>query len=162
MEFNLPVVPFAKFGAYADTSVFGGVFDVQFHRASREFFKQVLEGRIELVVSSIVVQEIEEAPSEVRELFNQILPFPQNLSITEAALRLQRSYLNANILTPKWHTDALHVALATDARCSAIVSWNFRHIVNFNKIPLYNAVNRIHGYHEIGICSPSEVLFYDE
>lgn len=43
-----------------------------------------------------------------------------------------------------------------------IVSWNFKHIVHFEKISLYNAINRIHGYREIFINSPSEVITYDE
>ena len=38
--------------------------------------------------------------------------------------------------------DALHVAVATVSGCSVIVSWNFKHIVNYRKIPLYNAINR--------------------
>ena len=35
------------------------------------------------------------------------------------------------------------VALATVSKCSLIVSWNFKHIVHFEKIPLYNAVNTL-------------------
>lgn len=147
---------------YADTSVYGGVFDTQFHVASRSFFEHVLEGKFELVISAIVAREIEAAPVEVRELFDQMSPFSVNIEISEAALRLHNGYLKARILTPKWHSDAFHVALASVSNCNAIISWNFRHIVNFNKIPLYNAVNRIHGYHEIGIFSPLEVMFYDE
>ena len=40
----------------------------------------------------------------------------------------------------------MHVALATVANARMIVSWNFKHIVNFQKIPLYNAVNKLKGY----------------
>jgi hypothetical protein len=50
------------------------------------------------------------------------------------------------------------VALATVSQASLIVSWNFRHIVNFNKIPMYNAVNTLHGYNRIAIYSPLEVI----
>jgi len=39
--------------------------------------------------------------------------------------------------------DALHVALASVAGCTMIVSWNFKHIVHFPKIPLYRAINVI-------------------
>ena len=39
-----------------------------------------------------------------------------------------------------------------------IVSWNFKHIVNFRRIPLYNAVNKANGYGEIGIFTPQEVI----
>jgi hypothetical protein len=39
-----------------------------------------------------------------------------------------------------------------------IVSWNFRHIVHFQKMPLYNAVNALHRYPAIEIHSPAEVI----
>ncbi len=42
-----------------------------------------------------------------------------------------------------------------------IVSWNFTHIVHFEKIPLYNAVNTLNGYAQIGFFSPMEVVQYD-
>jgi len=39
-----------------------------------------------------------------------------------------------------------------------IVSWNFRHIVHYQKIPKYNAVNVLNGYAPIAIHSPLEVI----
>ncbi len=64
-------------------------------------------------------------------------------------------------MTSKSAEDALHVALATTWSCSIIVSWNFRHIVHFEKIPLYNAVNVLNGWGHIGIYSPLEVIEYE-
>ena len=57
---------------------------------------------------------------------------------------------------------ALHVALATTNRCRLIVSWNFKHIVHFDKIPLYNGVNLINGYDTLSINTPSEVIDYED
>ena len=81
--------------------------------------------------------------------------------ITPAALRLQLAYVREKILTPRWEDDALHVALATTSGCDFIVSWNFKHIVNFQKIPLYNAVNTLMGLRTIEIYSPLEVISDD-
>jgi hypothetical protein len=39
-----------------------------------------------------------------------------------------------------------------------IVSWNFRHIVHYQKVPLYNAVNLLHRRATLEIRSPSEVI----
>jgi len=39
-----------------------------------------------------------------------------------------------------------------------MVSWNFKHIVNLNRIRLYNSVNLKLGYPMIEIRSPREVL----
>jgi len=42
-----------------------------------------------------------------------------------------------------------------------IVMWNFKHIVHFKKIPLYNAINILKGYDQIAIYSPLEVINYE-
>ena len=43
-----------------------------------------------------------------------------------------------------------------------IVSWNFTHIVHFEKIPKYNALNTLKGYESISIYSPLEVVGYGD
>jgi len=147
---------------YADTSVFGGAFDEEFRGASRDFFDQVRRGRFELVTSAVVQQEVAAAPARVRNLFDAILPLTKVAAVTEETLRLQAAYLSAGILPPKWAADALHVALATTSRASLIVSWNFAHIVHFDKIFLYNEVNAREGHAAIAIHSPLEVISYED
>lgn len=147
---------------YADTSVFGGVFDAEFEEPSKAFFRAVREARFVLVSSELVRQEIHAAPKKVQELFPDILPIIDIAEVTAEALKLQHAYTEAGILSEKHSTDALHVALATISQASLIVSWNFRHIVNFQKIPMYNAVNTLHGYREIAIYSPLEVIEYED
>ena len=147
---------------YADTSVFGGAFDEEFEEASQSFFDMIRRGRFHLLTSVVLQEEIEPAPAEVQELFEEMLNFAEIVDVSETALQLQRAYLDAEIVTEKWATDALHVALATVTGCSMIVSWNFKHIVHFRKIPLYNAVNTLSGYSNIAIYSPQEVIDYEE
>ncbi len=147
---------------YADTSVFGGVFDEEFEEASQIFFNQVQSGRFQLVTSAIVQGELERAPAEVQNFFDEMLELMEIVDISDEALQLQRAYLDAKIISQRWSVDALHVALATVAECSVIVSWNFRHIVHSEKIPLYNAVNTLEGYASIAIYSPLEVISYEE
>ena len=43
-----------------------------------------------------------------------------------------------------------------------IVSWNFQHIVHFQKIPLYNAINMLQGHQTLAIFSPREVIRYED
>ena len=54
--------------------------------------------------------------------------------------------------------NGMHVALARVGRCRCIVSWNFKHIVHFDKIPLYHGVNLINGFESISINPPAEVV----
>lgn len=102
-------------------------------------------------------KEIEDAPRAGRDLFREMLRAAEVAAITEDALRLRDAYQAAGILSPRWADDALHVAMATVAGCVMIVSWNFKHIVHFEKIPLCNAVNTLQGFGPIQIYSPLEV-----
>lgn len=143
---------------YADTSVYGGILDDEFATASRAFFEQVQDGRFSLAVSIVVMDELEAAPEAVQSQFRELARLARIVDINEQALSLQQAYLDAGILTLKSKEDALHVALATVGGCSTIVSWNFRHIVHFQKIPKYNAVNVLKGFGPIAIHSPLELI----
>lgn len=148
--------------AYADTSVYGGVFDDEFAKPSRAFFNRVREGRFRLVVSALVEDELAQSPLEVRDWFDQFRAGADSAAVTGEALALRQAYLDAGIVTPKSIDDALHVALATVSGCGLIVSWNFRHIVHYQKVPLYNAVNVLHRHAAIDIRSPLEVIEDEE
>jgi predicted nucleic acid-binding protein len=147
---------------YVDTSVFGGVFDDEFRRASQDFFDQIKLGQFALVTSAVVQEELVPAPQEVKDFFDTLLPYADIVQVSEPALKLRQAYLNAEIVSAKYSNDALHVALATVAGCQVIVSWNFRHIVHADKIPLYNAINILQGYNQIAIYSPWEVMKYED
>lgn len=148
--------------AYADTSVFGGVFDEEFQKPSKKFFEIVRTGDIKLLTSELVREEIQAGPHKVQAFFEEMLLFAEVVGISEAVLELQKSYISRKIVSKKYSTDAMHVALATVAGARVIVSWNFKHIVNFQKIPMYNAVNASQGYHPIGIFSPLEITGYEK
>jgi hypothetical protein len=146
---------------YTDTSVFGGCFDPEFARASELYFRKVKRGLFQPVISVIVNEEIRNAPSEIILYFEELLPHLEIIDITGEMIHLKDAYIRQGILTKKWIDDALHVAAATVSSCDMILSWNFKHIVNYQKMPLYNAVNLALGYRQISIYSPQEVI-YDE
>ncbi len=147
---------------YVDTSVFGGAFDKEFEEASRIFFDMARSGKISLVISSTVSDELLDAPEAVRAFFRGLAAHIEVAEIDSAAFDLQAAYLEARIVGTRWDADALHVAVATVAECRAIVSWNFKHIVNFRRIPLYNGVNLGRGFPPIAIHTPQEVVSYDD
>ena len=53
--------------------------------------------------------------------------------------------------------DAQHIAIATVAAVDVLVSWNFKHIVNLQRIRGYNAVNISEGYPPVEIRTPQEL-----
>jgi hypothetical protein len=145
---------------YADTSVFGGVCDDIFSDASIRFFNKIRAGEFSLIISELVRKELEGAPTKVHSFFQELLPFAGIVDITKETLHLRDMYIASGILTARSLDDALHVATATIGKCQLIVSWNFKHIVHYQKIPLYNAVNILNGFQQINIFSPMEVIEY--
>jgi hypothetical protein len=147
---------------YVDTSVFGGIFDKEFAESSKIFFHLGRQGFFFMVTSSVVLEEILKAPKPVQDFFNTFSPILETLPITDDTYDLRAAYMQAGIVTEKWKADALHIAAATVRACPVVVSWNFKHIVNFRKVSQYNAVNLLQGYASLSIVSPPEVIGYYE
>jgi len=152
-----------KLRVYVDTSVFGGCFDPEYAAHSCRFFELVRSGRIIALVSQVVVDELNEAPAEVRNIFGSLPTASISpVELTPDIIALRNAYLAAGILGPRWVDDATHVAAATVARADAIVSWNFKHIVRVDKMRSYNQVNLLAGFGLLSIVSPQEVRFDEE
>jgi predicted nucleic acid-binding protein len=144
---------------YLDTSVFGGCFDREFMKDSAKLFEAVRVGRLKIVLGGLVGLELRTAPVKVRELLRSLPPEQvEEVEFSREAEDLQTAYLEAGILTTNSATDAGHVATATVYRADAIVSWNFKHIVQLEKMKLYNQINLKNGYGFLQIVSPKEVL----
>lgn len=147
------------FRLYCDTSVFGGCFDREFAADSNRLFEAVRKKQLKLLLGALVVLELKDAPLEVRRLLLSLPPEQvENVEFTPQARELQEAYLRAGILTPRAAVDAGHVATATVCRADAIVSWNFKHIVQLEKMKLYNEVNLKNGYGFLEIVTPTEVM----
>jgi len=145
---------------YCDSSVIGGYFDPEFERESRRFIDAVKNGRIVILLSEVVIQEILLAPENVQNVLASIPTSSiERVPLSTEIIELRNAYIKAGILGPKWIDDATHVAAATVARADAIVSWNFSHIVRLDKMKVYNQVNLINGYGILTIVSPQEVHY---
>ena len=57
---------------YIDTSVIGGCFDDEFKEHSNQLFGEFASGKKKMVVSDLVLFELEEAPENVRGLLSRI------------------------------------------------------------------------------------------
>lgn len=144
---------------YCDTSVFGGCFDEEFSEASNRLFEMVREGAFRVVVSRTTIDELNRAPEHVRSMANTLLPGRvEYLEPSPEIDRLCEAYIQAGVVGVSSRNDASHIAAASIARVDMIVSWNFKHIVHFEKIRGYHGVNLLHGYGVIPIYSPPEVI----
>lgn len=147
---------------YVDTSVIGGCCDPEFALWSNGLIKDFELGRLCPVISDVVLEELSNAPEEVLEIMADIRELTVEwIAKTREAELLAEEYLKQKILTSNYLSDALHIAMATIAKVDVLVSWNFRHIVHYDKIRLFNAVNLQQGYGQLEIRSPKEVTYYD-
>jgi hypothetical protein len=80
------------------------------------------------------------------------------IEITEEVEGLARIYIAEKALGKACENDAYHIALASVNRIDCLISWNFKHIVNYDKIRMFNAINMRMGYPVIDIRSPLEFL----
>ncbi|RAJ76681.1 hypothetical protein CLV59_108201 [Chitinophaga dinghuensis] len=144
---------------YTDTSVIGGCYDKVFQEHSSELFEQFKAGTNRLVLSDLVKVELELAGPLVMSKPDEV---PQHFKIeiktTDKANELAKTYISHGALTNKSFNDALHIALATLNNADILASWNFKHIVNLNKIKMYNSINLQLGYRTIEIRTPREIL----
>jgi len=143
---------------YVDTSVFGGCFDPEFEYWSNQLIDYFKIGKYKAVISEVSEFELKFAPDHVKQILADIPR--KNIEIaalTQEARELSLHYIKEKIVTKKSLADTQHIAVATIQQVDLLVSWNFKHIVNYNKIRLYNSVNLKHGYKILEIRNPRDL-----
>ncbi len=147
---------------YVDTSVWGGYYDKEFLDWTIPFFEQARQGRFSIVLSDVTLEELKNAPENVQNLTTTIRPeFIELVTITDEQFILAGHYVSEGALTPKFYSDAQHIAIASILKVDSLVSWNFKHMVNFFRIKQYNAINLKFGYQTVDIRTPKEVTYGD-
>ena len=137
----------------------GGCEDEEFAEYSVRLMDGFVKGDRVLVLSTLTVQELAAAPADVRIRLAAVADAHiETLQLDAEAKELAEAYVAAGVLPAKMLADAQHIAIATVGRVDVLVSWNFKHIVNLQRIHGYNAVNLLRGYPMIEIRTPREVL----
>lgn len=148
-----------KLRLYFDTSVFGGVYDIEFQEETEMLFEMVKNGEIICVYSDLCEYELENAPDIVKEHF---LSLDKNQTefaeITEEINQLAEEYVNEKVVGQTSIDDCRHIACATINKVDYLVSWNFKHIVNVFRIRSYNEVNIKNGHIQLDIRSPKDFI----
>ncbi len=144
---------------YLDTSIFGGYFEPEFQVWTKKLVEEIIKGNYIAVINDLTLFELENAPLHVRDLADKIIKTnAEFVTVDSACTDLAKIYIKEKIVTSKYQSDALHIATATINRIDVVISWNFKHIVNLNRIRLYNSVNLKYGYSIIDIRSPREIV----
>ncbi|SDG81032.1 PIN domain-containing protein [Dyadobacter soli] len=144
---------------YIDTSVFGGVFDTEFATESLQIFELVKSGKIICILSEVTESELINAPERVRQFAVALNSTAiERVKLITESITLAETYISEKVVGATSRDDCLHIATATVYAADALLSWNFKHIVNEQRIKGYNCINLRLGYKELDIVSPKTIL----
>ena len=131
----------------------------EFDVVSRLLLAEFKSGKAVAVISSMTLEELELAPDKVKRVLDEL---PESaleyVDLDEEAAQLADEYIADGVVGQGSLIDAQQVAVASLNKVDVIVSWNFKHIVNLNRIRLFAATNLRHGLLTPEIRSPREVL----
>ncbi len=148
---------------YIDTSVIGGCFDQEFEEWSNRLFDDFRNGKKIAVISDITIDELSDAPKHVQDNFTTIPDDSLEILTSNTESReLANKYITEKAVSSKFYEDALHIAIATTNQVNVLASWNFKHIVNLDRIRMYNSVNLKNGFSILEIRTPREILKFDD
>jgi predicted nucleic acid-binding protein len=150
-----------KLWIYFDTSVFGGYFDSEFEEFTKPLFKQINNGEFKVLLSAVLQRELEPAPEKIVNLIKGLKSeYTAFLDENDEAVELATEYITEKVVGQTSFADCLHISLATINQADVLVSWNFKHIVNIERIRGYNSINIKNGYKQLDIRSPRELMDY--
>jgi predicted nucleic acid-binding protein len=148
---------------YIDTSVFGGFYDEEFSEFTKHLFKRIQNGEFKILFSAITQEELSFAPENVKNLVKSIkVDSTEFIDTTDEVVDLATKYILEKVVGQTSFDDCLHIALATVNRADFLLSWNFKHIVNVQRIQGYNAINIKNGYKQLEIRSPRDFMTYED
>jgi predicted nucleic acid-binding protein len=147
---------------YIDTSIVGGYFDKEFAEATVALFERLKNKEIILVVSDVLDEELLRAPAHVRDLLSQYEEDNiEHVVLTQESIDLANCYIAEKVVGRTSIEDCYHIAVATVLQVDVLASWNFKHIVNLDRIKGYNGVNLKMGYSTIEIRNPKDLIRHE-
>jgi predicted nucleic acid-binding protein len=147
---------------YIDTSVVGGYFDEEFQEDTKRFYKWFEENDIVFVISDLLDIELINAPEKVRNSLGKYDNSKfERIKLSQESIVLANEYIKHKVVGISSLEDCRHIAMATFHKVDYVVSWNFKHIVNIDRIIGYNSVNLKLGYKPVEIYTPFQLLNHE-
>jgi len=149
-----------KLKIYLDTSVISYLFadEVPEKKAeTQKLWQDIISNKYDVYLSDTTLFEIMKCSQPKRDAMIAELEKIKytHLEINDEVQFLTNEYINNGVLSPNSKDDCSHIAFAVSARCNVIVSWNFKHLVNYKTNSNVKIVNAIINYGEISIISPT-------
>ena len=117
-------------------------------------------GKFDAVISETTRAELSACPEEKQAILMGYLseiPFTV-VPADESIVRIAERFVDFGILRQKSFDDCRHIAAAIVSGCDAIVSWNFKHIVNRKTMNGVKAITALEGFDDVLIYTPTILL----
>lgn len=102
-----------------------------------------------LVSSGAVIDELRSGKGEKTQKRINLIKDLEILPVPSRIHQIAQTYINRLIMPKDLFGDAHHLALASFHNTDALLTWNCKHLANFNKIHLIRQINQ-----ELGLPTP--------
>jgi hypothetical protein len=132
---------------------------------TRLLWEKIKAGVYDVVISDVDIREINKCKESKKR--DTLLHYLEEIQYTEVAsdkraVEIAGRFVDLGILKQKSLSDCRHIANAIVSGCDAIVSWNFKHIVNMKTQKGVKAITLLEGYDDLLVVTPSFLLGGDE
>lgn len=150
---------------YLETTIFNFYFlekESQKVEATYKLFEAIGKGKYAAFTSDYVLKELARAnPIKYRKMASLIEKYVNYVVFLKSDIDfLADVYVEKGIIPEKYITDARHIAVATVCDLDFVVSFNMGHIVKSKTMIGTGFANLRHGYRQVGLCSPREIIEY--
>lgn len=131
---------------------------------THELWEQIKAGEFDVVLSNVTETEINNCGEPKRStLLNYLGEIDyEAVCVDDKTFDVASRFVDLGILRQKSFDDCQHIAAAIVSGCDAIVSWNFKHIVNHKTMMGVKAVTALEGYDDILIYTPPMLIGGEE
>jgi predicted nucleic acid-binding protein len=127
------------------------------HASTRTWWEAALHSS-QLVTSEVVLQELANGRSEQAQLRLGLVKGLRVLKSGTAELTTALTYVRHKVMPGNPLADALHLAIASHHRCDVLVTWNYHHLANLNKLDRIRRLNEELGLSVPRIVTPENLM----
>ncbi|MDR1668682.1 MAG: PIN domain nuclease [Oscillospiraceae bacterium] len=127
---------------------------------TRKLWERAKTGAFDVVLSNVDFEEILDCSPEKQAVLLEYLAQIQyeRVEVNAETLRIADKMVDLGILKQKSYDDCQHIAAAIVSDCDAVISWNFKHIVNHKTMQGVKAVTALEGRSDLLIYTPPTLL----
>ncbi|GMO57717.1 MAG: hypothetical protein Ta2G_17560 [Termitinemataceae bacterium] len=131
---------------------------------THQLWDKIKADEFDVVLSNIDFNEIYKCKEDKRKkLVNYLSQIKYSeISVDDRIIKIAERFVDLDILKKKSFDDCQHIAAAIASKSDAIVSWNFKHIVNHKTMMGVKAVTALEGYNDLLIYEPTILLGGEE